>query len=120
MTATALRALGAIIACLALVQPALAQTGSFNAFDTSVAAGSATGTIQTKVAGAAFSLSVVALNLARTALNTLAARLAAITVDWAGASLSGFTFSAGVAMFPAHGRTCSERAQLIFETDTSD
>ncbi len=45
---------------------------------------------------------------ARTALNTLAARLAAITVDWAGASLSGFTFSAGVAMFPAHGRTCSE------------
>ena len=44
--------------------------GSFNAFDTTVASGSTAGSVQTKVAGSAFSLSVVALNAARTALNT--------------------------------------------------
>ncbi len=43
--------------------------GSFNAFDTAASAGSASGAIQTKVAGSAFSLAVVALNAARTAVN---------------------------------------------------
>jgi choice-of-anchor C domain-containing protein len=50
--------------------PGFAWTGSFNAFDTTVAAGSVSGSIQTRVAGTAFSLAIVALNSARTALNT--------------------------------------------------
>ena len=45
---------------------------------------------------------------ARTALAALAAKLAEMTVDWAGAQLTGFTFSAGVAVFPGHGRSFSE------------
>jgi len=44
--------------------------GSFNAFDASTATGSVNGSIQTKTAGTAFSLAIVALNSARTALNT--------------------------------------------------
>ncbi|MBC7781921.1 MAG: hypothetical protein H7125_17645 [Proteobacteria bacterium] len=43
---------------------------SFNAFETTTPAGSATGVIQTKTAGASYSIAVVALNSARTAVNT--------------------------------------------------
>jgi len=44
--------------------------GGFNAFEGATAAGAITGVIQTKVAGSAFNLDVVALNLARTAVET--------------------------------------------------
>jgi MSHA biogenesis protein MshQ len=44
--------------------------GGFNAFDTGTAAGSTTGVIHTKVAGSAFSVAVVALNAAKTAVAT--------------------------------------------------
>jgi hypothetical protein len=44
--------------------------GGFNAFETSTASGAITGVIKTKVAGSAFSLAVVALNAARTAVLT--------------------------------------------------
>lgn len=44
--------------------------GGFNAFETSTAAGAISGVIKTKVAGSAFSLAVVALNAARTAVLT--------------------------------------------------
>jgi MSHA biogenesis protein MshQ len=47
-----------------------ATSGSFNAFETSAASGSTTGAIQTRVAGVSFSLAVVALNTARTAVDT--------------------------------------------------
>lgn len=42
--------------------------GGFNAFDTSTPSGSINGTIHTKVAGSAFSLAIVALNTAKTAV----------------------------------------------------
>ena len=44
--------------------------GSFNAFDTSTAAGSTTGVIKTKVAGSSFDLAIVALDAAKTAVAT--------------------------------------------------
>ena len=44
--------------------------GGFNAFETSTASGAITGVIKTKIAGTAFSLAVVALNTARTAVLT--------------------------------------------------
>ncbi len=44
--------------------------GGFNAFESATAAGAITGVIKTKVAGNTFSLDVVALNLAKTALDT--------------------------------------------------
>lgn len=44
--------------------------GGFNAFETSTAGGAITGVIKTKIAGTAFSLAVVALNTARTAILT--------------------------------------------------
>lgn len=47
-----------------------AAPGGFNAFDTTTASGSITGTIHTKIAGSAFSVAVVALNTAKTALAT--------------------------------------------------
>jgi len=48
----------------------VAAAGSFNAFETETAAGSANGVIQTRVSGTTFSLAIVALNAARTALDT--------------------------------------------------
>jgi len=44
--------------------------GGFNAFETSTAAGAITGVIKTKITGSAFSLALVALNAARTAVLT--------------------------------------------------
>jgi MSHA biogenesis protein MshQ len=44
--------------------------GGFNAFETSTPAGSLSGVIKTKIAGAAFTLALVALNASRTALAT--------------------------------------------------
>jgi hypothetical protein len=44
--------------------------GGFNAFETSTASGAITGVIKTKIAGTSFSLAVVALNAARTAVLT--------------------------------------------------
>lgn len=49
---------------------AVALPGGFNVFDSSTLTGLLTGAIQTKVAGAAFSLDVIALNTARTGLLT--------------------------------------------------
>ncbi|MEO8974844.1 MAG: diguanylate cyclase [Casimicrobiaceae bacterium] len=42
------------------------------------------------------------------AMTTLADRLREMTVDWAGSSLKGFTFSAGIAVFPQHGQSLSD------------
>jgi hypothetical protein len=44
--------------------------GGFNAFDTSTAAGATTGVIRTKIAGASFSLAIVALDATRTSVLT--------------------------------------------------
>ncbi|MDZ7654082.1 MAG: LamG domain-containing protein [Burkholderiaceae bacterium] len=44
--------------------------GGFNTFETSTASGAITGVIRTKVAGSAFNLALVALNTARTAVQT--------------------------------------------------
>ncbi len=43
-----------------------------------------------------------------TALAGLAARLADLRVDWSGETLGGFTFSAGIAEFPVHGKTFAD------------
>jgi two-component system cell cycle response regulator len=45
---------------------------------------------------------------AATALAGLAARLADLRVDWLGETLGGFTFSAGIAQFPLHGKTFAD------------
>jgi MSHA biogenesis protein MshQ len=45
-------------------------SGSFNAFETTTSAGAVSGVIQTKVVDTPFSLAIVALNTARTAINT--------------------------------------------------
>ena len=51
--------------------PVVAVTaGGFNAYETSTAAGSITGVIKTKIAGAAVSLDMIALNAAKTAIAT--------------------------------------------------
>jgi MSHA biogenesis protein MshQ len=50
--------------------PAAVLPGGFNAFEPSTASGAITGVIRTKVAGTAFTLAVVALNAARTAVLT--------------------------------------------------
>jgi MSHA biogenesis protein MshQ len=52
-----------------LVTPAPSVSG-FNAFETATAAGSVTGVIQTKIAGTAYSLDVVALKNSNTAVET--------------------------------------------------
>jgi len=44
--------------------------GGFNAFETSTASGAITGVIKTKISGTAFTLAIVALNTARTAVLT--------------------------------------------------
>jgi len=44
--------------------------GGFNAYETSTAAGAITGVIKTKIAGASFNLDVIALNTAKTAIET--------------------------------------------------
>jgi len=51
---------------------------------------------------------------ARTALATLAARLKELVVPWGGQTLSGFTFSAGVAVAPGDGAT---QAELVSAAD---
>jgi MSHA biogenesis protein MshQ len=47
-----------------------AAPGGFNAFETSTSAGATTGVIKTKIAGSAFNLDLIALNLAKTAVAT--------------------------------------------------
>jgi hypothetical protein len=44
--------------------------GAFNAYDTATASGALTGSIKTKIAGAGFDVSVIALNTAKTGLQT--------------------------------------------------
>ena len=51
---------------------------------------------------------------ARTALATLASRLKELVVPWGGQTLSGFTFSAGVAVAPGDGAT---QAELVSAAD---
>ena len=51
---------------------------------------------------------------ARTALATLAARLRELVVPWGGESLTGFTFSAGIAVAPGDGST---QAELVSAAD---
>lgn len=51
---------------------------------------------------------------ARTALGTLAARLKELAVPWGGQTLTGFTFSAGVAVAPDDGAT---QADLVSAAD---
>lgn len=71
-TATSLTA-GRGVATLLALRPDPNWTppvGGFNAFETSVAAGATSGVIKTKVAGAPFSLAVVALDSTRTAVLT--------------------------------------------------
>lgn len=51
---------------------------------------------------------------ARTALSTLAARLRELVVPWGGESLTGFTFSAGIAVAPTDGST---QAELVSAAD---
>lgn len=51
---------------------------------------------------------------ARTALATLAARLKELAVPWGGETLTGFTFSAGIAVAPADGAT---QAELVSAAD---
>jgi two-component system, cell cycle response regulator len=51
---------------------------------------------------------------ARTALATLAARLKELVVPWGSQTLTGFTFSAGVAVAPADGAT---QADLVSAAD---
>jgi hypothetical protein len=53
-----------------VVSAAAATVGGFNAFESTTAAGAISGVIKTKVAGSAFSLSLVALNAGRTAVET--------------------------------------------------
>ena len=48
------------------------------------------------------------------ALAAVASRLCALTIDWDGQRLDGFTFSAGVASYPAHGQT---QADLVASAD---
>ena len=50
--------------------PLVVVVGSFNAYETSTAAGAITGVIRTKVAGTAFNLDLIALNAAKTAILT--------------------------------------------------
>ncbi|HEY5367257.1 MAG TPA: diguanylate cyclase [Casimicrobiaceae bacterium] len=45
---------------------------------------------------------------AMVAMTTLADRLRDMVVEWAGQSLTGFTFSAGIAVFPQHGQTLAD------------
>jgi diguanylate cyclase (GGDEF)-like protein len=45
---------------------------------------------------------------ATVALASLAERLRALSVDWASETLTGFTFSAGIAVSPSHGQTFAE------------
>lgn len=47
-------------------------------------------------------------NGARVALATLSDRLREMVVEWGGESLTGFTFSAGIAVFPQHGQSLGE------------
>jgi len=47
-------------------------------------------------------------NGARVALATLSDRLREMVVEWGGESLAGFTFSAGIAVFPQHGQSLGE------------
>ncbi|MEP7061888.1 MAG: diguanylate cyclase [Betaproteobacteria bacterium] len=47
-------------------------------------------------------------NGAKVALATLSDRLREMAVEWAGETLTGFTFSAGIAVFPLHGQTLAE------------
>lgn len=51
---------------------------------------------------------------ARTALATLATRLKELVVPWGGDSLTGFTFSAGIAVAPGDGAT---QAELVSAAD---
>jgi len=51
---------------------------------------------------------------ARTALATLASRLKELVVPWGGDSLTGFTFSAGIAVAPGDGAT---QAELVSAAD---
>ena len=47
-------------------------------------------------------------NGATVALATLSDRLREMVVEWGGESLTGFTFSAGIAVFPQHGQSLGE------------
>jgi diguanylate cyclase (GGDEF)-like protein len=47
-------------------------------------------------------------NGAKVALATLSDRLREMAVEWAGETLTGFTFSAGIAVFPLHGQTLAD------------
>ncbi len=52
---------------------------------------------------------------ARVALTTLADRLRETVVDWGAEVLTGFTFSAGIAVFPHHGQTLAELISVADE-----
>ncbi len=67
--------------------------GGFNAFESATAAGAIAGVIHTKVAGAAFTLDVVALNAARTAVLTTFA--GSVKVELLDASNNSGAFDAG-------------------------
>jgi len=71
-TATSSLSLTSIGALVALRQGAVAPAspGGFNAFETSTPRGAINGVIKTKIAGSAFSLAIVALDPARTAVLT--------------------------------------------------
>lgn len=58
------------ILALRPVPPPPPAAGGFNAYETSTAAGAITGVIRTKIAGATMSLDMIALNTAKTAIET--------------------------------------------------
>lgn len=66
--ATAAENIGQLVALKVAV--VVTNPGRFNAFESSTAAGAISGQIYTKLAGTAFSLDIVALNLAKTAVLT--------------------------------------------------
>lgn len=58
----------------------VAAGGSFNAFEAATATGATSGVIQTKVSGTTFRLAIVALNAARTAVDTRYSGTASVTL----------------------------------------
>jgi hypothetical protein len=83
--------------------------GGFNAYEASTAAGSLTGPIKTKIAGNAFSLDLVALNLAGTALDT--SFTGDVTVDLIANASTGVALGAGNC--PVSGTTLSVGTRTI-------
>ena len=83
---------GALASVQVCTPPVTVTVGPFNAFESSTSAGAVSGVIQTKVAGQSFALDLVAVNAARTAVQT--AFTGAVTVELVDASNNSGLFDA--------------------------